>query len=125
MIYGIGIDLVDVGQISGLLKRMKSGPIAKMFTENELIHAERAVDKAEYLAGRFAAKEAVFKAIARLTKEKSFDFRLVETLNRGDGSPYINISAPLDSLLEKAGISELLISITIEGGLAAAFVIAQ
>ena len=81
-------------------------------------------DPAEFLAGHFAAREAAFKTLAPLTPG-GVDFRIVETLSREDVSPYVNVGPELAETLEKAGVGELLISITNEGGTATAVVLAQ
>ena len=56
MIVGIGIDVVDISRIDEKLAK-------KVLTERELEEFERSSRKTEYLAGRFALKEAFFKAI--------------------------------------------------------------
>lgn len=72
----------------------------------------------------FAVREAAFKTLAPLTPG-GVDFRIVETLSREDVSPYVNVGPELAEALEKAGVGELLISITNEGGTATAVVLAQ
>ena len=88
MIRGIGIDAVVVGDMAGLLERVSEGALFRMFTEKELSAAHEKSVPTEYLASRFAVKEAAFKAIAPNLSEKSFDYRRIETRNREDGSPY-------------------------------------
>ena len=73
------------------------------------------------LAGRFATKEAVFKALCPLLPGSPFDFRRVETLRQKDGSPRITRAPWLLALLEKAGADDLLLSITHEDSYAIAF----
>lgn len=125
MIRGIGIDTVTISEMARMMENMSDGALARMFTDKELAVALLSSDSAEYLATRFAAKEAVFKAVAHLLEEKHFDLRMVETLNRDDGSPYVNTDGPMRDILDRAGVSHLLISITTEGNLATAFVIAE
>jgi phosphopantetheine--protein transferase-like protein len=125
MICGIGIDTTTISEMADLLDGLGEGGFARMFTVGELSASYNAPDCAEYLATRFAAKEAVFKAVAHLLKKRHFDLRVVETLNRDDGSPYVNISSRLRDILNRAGVSNLLISITTEGDFATAFVIAE
>lgn len=125
MIRGIGIDTVTISEMARMMENMSDGALARMFTDKELAVALLSSDSAEYLATRFAAKEAVFKAVAHLLEEKHFDLRMVETLNRDDGSPYINIDGLMRGILNRAGVSHLHISITTEGDLATAFVIAE
>lgn len=123
MIKGIGVDMVDIRDV----KRYLQNPtFAKhTFTIQEQQEAEKRLNTAEYLATRFAAKEAVFKAIASNTLKKGFDFRIVETLNREDGSPEIIVNEALRVLLNQAGVKNLHISITTETDYAIAFVIAE
>jgi holo-[acyl-carrier protein] synthase len=125
MIKGIGIDMTDVKEVERLMNQLANSFVQKTFTEKEVEISKSSPNPAEYLATRFAVKEAVFKAVAHLTKTKSFDFRIVETLNEDDGNPYINISSALQEILNDAGVNSLLVSITTEGDYATAFVLAQ
>ena len=127
MIAGIGIDTVDIEDIRSFLTdtELSRAYRERTFTPAELEAAAERSDPAEYLAGRFAAKEAVFKALAPHTPEKTFDLRITETLTRPDGSPYINVTDALASVMRAAGASRLHISITTEGHFATAFVIAE
>lgn len=123
MVKGIGIDMVDVETIRRYLKA-DSAFVRRTFTSAEREAAGKARDAAEFYAARFAAKEAVFKALAHLTADKAFDLRIVETLNRDDGCPYVNITAPMQAVIKEAGVSALHISLTTENNYAAAFVVA-
>lgn len=94
------------------------------FTPDERNDAHSITNPAEFFATRFAAKEAVFKAIAHLIPTKTFDFRIVETRNLPDGCPYITTES-LRPILKAADVRTLHISITTEGDCATAFVIAE
>lgn len=128
MVLGIGIDLVEIARIERMLRdRPQSAFLRKAFTPAELAQApgeEHLRARAAYLASRFAAKEAVFKAVAHLTPQKHFDLRVVETLHREDGSPYISVTEELAPVCEAAGVNALHVSLTDEGDYAAAFVVA-
>lgn len=115
--------MVDIREVERFLQ---SPAYAKhTFTEREQEEAGRRPKPAEYFAARFAAKEAVFKSIAHLTVKKGFDLRIVETLNREDGSPEVVMNEKLRSLLDEAGVQTLHISITTETDYAVAFVVAE
>ena len=58
MIKGLGVDIVENNRFSSFPK----GALEKIFTPFELSEMERRVDKTEFLASRFAVKEAVVKA---------------------------------------------------------------
>lgn len=108
-----------------MLESLPDGAIARMFTAQELASSRCDTNASEYLATRFAAKEAVYKAVAPLQEYESFDMRIVETRNREDGSPYVNINQDLSDVLKRAGVKHLYISITTEGNLAIAFAVAE
>jgi len=144
MVLGIGIDAATVddfavlcdcdeaavGQCAGsnasLVETALESPFALYtFTEAECRQLRQAPRLFETMAGLFAVKEATFKAVAHLTVERTFDFREVEVLHREDGWPYVNATSELRKLLDQAGVSDLLVSITNESNLAIAIVIAQ
>ena len=122
---GIGVDMVDIAEIRRLLEPVDGAFFRRTFTEGERKAALGKKDMAEYLATRFAVKEAVFKAVGPRTKDKIFDYRRVETLNAPDGSPYVVVDDFLRPLLEEAGFREISVSITTEGPYAVAFVVAE
>ena len=124
MVRGIGVDMVDVREIARFIAVSGDTFVNRTFTTREVIASKEAPNQAEYLATRFAAKEAVFKAIAHNTGDKGFDLRIVETLNESDGFPYINVSGELRALLDEAGVGSLLVSISTEGDFVIAFVLA-
>jgi len=64
-IEGVGIDLVEVGRIRSLVERWGDRFLARVFTPHEIEYCMRRSGPYERLAARFAAKEAVFKAIGR------------------------------------------------------------
>ena len=124
MIKGIGIDMVQISRTRHLLE-ISDSFLSQTFTAAEQEAGKRCTDQAGFFSARFAAKEAVFKAVAPLLPEKTFDLRIVETLNHEDGSPYIKVSQSLEQILIKAGVDTVHISITDEGDYAVAFVIAE
>ena len=117
---GVGIDLVCVSELKALDERLNGVFVRHTFTEKEQAEAADAPDVWVYLAGRFAVKEAVFKALAHLTPEKTFDFRKVETLSAPDGSPHVSLTPPLTDWMRSAGADQVLVSISNEGDYALA-----
>lgn len=121
MVKGIGTDIAAIPRFQRLLDKPETSFFAKTFSERE-----RAIGHtASFFAGRFAAKEAVFKALGPLTKNKSFDWRIIETLRNEDGSPYIFLSEELSSIMKEAEVDTLHISISHEKDYAVAFAIAE
>lgn len=122
---GVGVDLVQIPELKALDERLNGGFVRRVFTEREQTQAKEAADYWTFLAGRYAVKEAAFKALAHLTDAKTFDYRRIETLSQPDGSPEITKSDWLMPLLTEANANDLLVSITNEGDFALAFVMAR
>lgn len=124
MVRGIGIDSVGIEEMRRLCADARGAFVTHTFTEAERAQARERHDPAACLAGKFAAKEAAFKALARLTAA-GFDLRRVETLEDADGCPHVTLTGALAPVLEEAGVTEPLVSITNERGVATAVVLAQ
>lgn len=124
MVKGIGVDMVEVNTVREMMERSDSF-VRRTFTERERGLAEHAVSGEEFFAGRFAVKEAVFKALAHLTEKKTFDFRIVETLKEEDGSPFVNTEGELAGIMAEAGVRCLHVSISTEKEYVIAFVVAE
>lgn len=62
-ILGIGIDLVEIGRIRKMLERHGEHFVARVFTQGEREYCAAMADPAPFYAARFAAKEAVSKAL--------------------------------------------------------------
>ena len=125
MIAGIGIDSVDIEEFRDICGNFDNAFVKRTFAASEIDQAIQRPDAASFLAGRFAVKEAVFKAVAHLLPEGAFDFRCVETLHDENGCPAITKNNALANVLENAHVDELLVSITNEANLATAIVVAQ
>ncbi len=117
---GVGIDLVSIREIRELDERTKGAFFEKTFGQRERQEAEKASDKYEYLAGRFAVKEAVYKAVCSVEDGINFDFRMVETVRQRNGAPKVLLTDELQAVMDAAQIQKILISITNQGDMAMA-----
>ncbi len=125
MIRGVGIDSCCISEVERLMGVGNGAFVTHTFMPAEVEASQKVPSQAEYLATRFAVKEAVFKAVAHLAQNyQGFDFRCVETLNHPDGSPYVNVGEKLQAVLDEARVDRLLVSITTESDLATAIVVA-
>ena len=138
VVLGAGVELVSMdefvrlcGDVGGLSAWCEGTPGAALepfvthtFTPAELAQASERYDPALYLAGRFAAKLAVCKALA-LGASEAFDLRVIETLDAPSGAPRVSCSAAFAAVLAKAGAHEVLVSITNEDPYVLAFALAQ
>lgn len=126
LVLGIGVDSVDIEEMARFCVDREGSFARRTFSASERAEAYARADWASVLAGKFAVKEAVFKALAWRTAE-GFDFRAVETLEDANGRPCVTMGegTALAPVFAEAGVRELLVSITNERGLATAFVLAQ
>lgn len=120
---GIGIDSVDIAQFEDVACANKAF-ILRTFSNNERKQALQEYSPYGFLAARLAAKEAAFKAVAPLLEEKTFDLRVVEALKNSDGSPYYVVDGQFALICKRAGVDNLLLSITDEAGVASAIALA-
>ena len=100
MIRGIGTDIVQVGRIGTAIKRTPMF-LEKVFTEEERKYFKSRKDNLETIAGNFAAKEAISKALG--TGIRRFGLLDIEILRNEMGQPIVNIS---DKVREVISIKE-------------------
>lgn len=79
---GIGIDIVKVERIESLAEKWGERFLGRVFTEEELDHCLSRPRSFEHLAGRFAAKEALIKAL-----EEKVPWKEIEIRTSSSGAP--------------------------------------
>ncbi len=87
-IYGIGTDIVNINRIKLAIKKNRNFFKKKIYTNFEIKSCEKRKNKVECYAKRFAAKEALFKAIGVKNK---LQFKDMEIRNNLSGAPKFNI----------------------------------
>ncbi len=118
-IKGVGIDLIDVNRIAKLMHNERF--LQRIYTANELKYCFRKRFPERSLAARFAAKEAVGKAIGTGIMNRFLRWKDVEIV-RTTGKPSIKLYGPAAELLADA---EFQLSLTHTDNLAAAVVYFQ
>jgi holo-[acyl-carrier protein] synthase len=124
MIAGIGVDIVDIARIQALLDRYGERFLRRVFTEKETAYAMGGSKKAERLAGRFAVKEAVMKALGT-GKSLGILWRDVETVRGRMGKPDVHLHGQAVKWAKLRGGGAVHVTITHDGGKAVAFVIIE
>jgi holo-[acyl-carrier protein] synthase len=120
-VLGVGIDLVDVDRFRTSLQRTPSMR-ERMFTAGERAYAETANDPTERYAARFAAKEAVMKAMG--VGLGAFGFHDVEVLRDDGGRPSLRVVGAAELLAVERGVGRWQISLTHTATSAGAVVVA-
>ncbi|HQH56888.1 MAG TPA: holo-ACP synthase, partial [Candidatus Marinimicrobia bacterium] len=103
MIYGIGIDLIEVERIARQLIG-KTHFREKIFSPNEIAYCEEKSNQAEHYAARFAAKEALFKALGTGWRG-GLNFAEVEILNDDLGKPAFNFLGKTSQIIEELNLT--------------------
>jgi holo-[acyl-carrier protein] synthase len=110
MIFGVGIDMVEVGRIaSGISK--ESGFREMVFSPAEIVYCESKKYKFEHYAARFAAKEAFFKALGTGWTDDTL-FNEVEVVNADNGKPGIKLSGSTANAVGLNGAVTISVSLT-------------
>lgn len=124
MIIGIGIDLVEVERVRRLLARHPRRGLKRLFTEAEVGYCAGSRNRYESLAARFAAKEALFKALGT-GLAGGCAWRDVEVVVGATGAPSIALDGVTRRLAEQLGVGRIHLSLTHTGGLAGAYVVLE
>jgi holo-[acyl-carrier protein] synthase len=121
MIIGIGVDVVDTPRFQGSLVRTP-GLSARLFTQKELSQPGGKGENAVSLAARFAAKEAVAKALGA---PAGLSWQDCEILVGERGKPFLEVSGTVLKESQRQGITNWHLSLSHDGNVATAFVIAE
>lgn len=115
----LGIDLLSVDELDRLTRR--AWFIRYAFADAELAHADglSGPRRREFLAGRFAAKEAVLKVLGTGLFE-GVSPRDVAVLSRPGGAPQVDLRRAATVAAERVGVAQVTVSITHKRGLVAA-----
>jgi len=119
---GVGIDAVEVERFRRALARQPR-LAGRLFTEAELAYAGRATDPTERLAARFAAKEAVLKALG--VGLGAADFKEIEVARAPGGEPSLLLHGRAAALARHRGVRAWHVSLTHTAAGASAVAVAE
>lgn len=97
MIIGIGTDIIEIDRIEKAINENK-GFLSKVFTVNEINMFNEKNMRSEVIAGNFAAKEAISKAMG--TGFRGFSFIDIEVLRDKLGKPIVYLSKNMDNIID-------------------------
>ena len=109
-----GIDIIEVERIKEAILEVGDSFLNRIYTEKEIEYCNKSeVMKYQHFAARFAAKEAVFKAISEYVDgRKDVIWKDIEIINSESGKPEINVDK-LKENINKAGDNVRLINIDV------------
>ena len=96
MNYLVGTDIIEIERIKKAVQNEKF--IKHVYTENEIKYCEsKKVQKYQSYAGKFAAKEAIYKALSERIKT-NYKWTDFEILNDEKGRPFVNLKLKINNL---------------------------
>ena len=111
MIIGIGTDIVECLRIAQMIERHADLFLNRVYTPLEIEYCSVRKAATQHYAGRWAAKEAVLKAMGT-GWSKGIQWKDIEVRNDSGGRPTIGIGGRSRELCEEMGIADILISIS-------------
>ncbi len=115
----VGVDIIEIGRIKRAVSRWQDSFLTRIYTENELKIARNVSS----LAARFAAKEAVMKALG--TGFRRIGWREIEIVNSTDGAPSVKLYGRALRRSHELGLTRFEISISHSRKYAIAMVMAH
>ena len=121
MVTALGIDIIEVARVKQDVERYGRRFVGRILGPDELSIYDRRQDKAVFLSGRFAAKEAVIKALGAYLAEKP-SLTAIQVTNDSTGKPELRLP---DGVKSKLGGARCLISISHEKKYAVAIAVIE
>lgn len=110
-VLGIGTDIIECPRIAQMIERHAEQFIQRVFTPHETQYCQARKQATQHFAGRWAAKEAVLKALGT-GWIRGISWRDVEVRTESSGKPTILLHGGAKAAADAQGIAEVLISIS-------------
>ena len=123
-ILGTGIDITECLRIAQMIERHGELFITRVYTDLEIEYCTTRKAATQHYAGRWAAKEAVLKALGTGWR-RGIGWRDIEIRNDAKGAPTVHLRAGARDVMERAGIKKLHVTISHCRSFAVAYVVAE
>ena len=124
MIFGTGIDIIEINRIKQSIKKYSNRFEQKVFTQKEVDYCYSQADPAKHFAARFSVKEAVLKCFGT-GMTGGILWKDIEVDKQGSGQPIINLYGKGKLLFSQLKLKHIHISITHDKNYAVAHAIAE
>ncbi len=122
MILGVGVDLTPISRMQRAFDAHPERLEARLFTDGERAYCRGHASAAQHFAARFAAKEALLKALG---VPEGLRWHELEVVNDGGGAPSFRLTGNAAAAAAARGVRTLHLSITHADDSALAFVVAE
>lgn len=124
MIFGTGIDIVDISRFERFLREGNDAIFRRLFTGGEIAYCSSRRRSAQHYALRFAAKEAFLKALGTGLRD-GLSWHDMEVVNDPLGKPELALSGRAGELSARNGLKRSFLSLSHDGNFAIASVILE
>ena len=108
---GVGTDIVEVGRIAALIRNRGAAFLERWFTTGEIDYCSRKAVPSRHFAGRFAAKEAIVKALP-MVWDGPLPWRSIEIVSDPRGVPSVSLSGAIRDAAMRAGVGDIRVSVS-------------
>jgi holo-[acyl-carrier protein] synthase len=123
VIFGIGTDIIEVGRVEKMVARGRQY-LETIFSEKEVDYCETKARRSEHYAARYAAKEAILKALGTGWRD-GLVFSDIEILNDEMGKPKVFLHGKVKELFDRQQIMQASISLSHTNQIAIAFAVLE
>jgi holo-[acyl-carrier protein] synthase len=124
MIYGTGIDIVDISRFERFVRENNLPLFQRLFTSREMDYCAAKKRSAQHYALRFAAKEAFLKALGTGLRD-GLSWKEMEVVHDRLGKPELFLSGVAGELFAKIGLTSSFLSLSHDGNMAVAMVVLE
>jgi len=110
-VLGIGTDIVECLRIAQMIERHGELFIDRVYTDGEIEYCRSRKQATQHFAGRWAAKEAILKAIGTGWR-RGISWRDIEVRNNEGGKPTVALRGGARDVVEQLGVGDILVSIS-------------
>ena len=123
-IVAVGLDLARIDRFEKVHARHGDRLLERLFTDGERAYCDRRASRMASYVGRFAVKEAVMKALGT-GWSSGVTWRDIEVVRKSGSAPELRLHGATARIAQERGVARFHITITHDGGMAAAVAIAE
>ena len=124
MIVGIGVDIMEPERIAGMIERHGERFLDRTFTPDEIAYCKDRKRAVEHVAARWAAKEAVAKALGT-GFDRSVQWKDVEVVKEVAGAVAVRLHGKAETIADRLNVTRIHLSLTHTEALAVAMVVVE
>lgn len=110
-VVGIGTDIIECDRIANMIEKHDDTFINRVYTVGEIAYCSQRKAAVQHFAGRWAAKEAILKAMGT-GWAKGIQWTDIEVINQMGGKPLVHLGGVAKTICDDRGISDMMISIS-------------